>query len=305
MSILNEASDGTLAVLMAFCNALRAYGAMSAEALLSLCAPETAVDDNKARPTLTRWTDLGAFVEQGRRIGLAPELARIPVGAISETRAALMQLILRKQNCPDGNETESGEEKTYAADFSRAASWALLQDPYAFPTSYDRCFEMQVSQKLVREEQEAPGGGVKLKPTVIVNSTRWMPFCRWATFLGFAVGAPRGILVNPAFALTSVLDEIMKPGTTLPARQFLAAAAEFVPVMPGGAYSQRVARDMMAPWREFGPHEVPPAVSLALLQLREARVLAVTQRSDKDVMTLLGRNGRKCGEVSEIERVAP
>ena len=91
VSILNEPSDGTLSVLLALRGALRAYGPMPSDRLLSLCAPETvSVGDERPRFTLQRWIQLGAFVEEGGEIRLASELDSETTDELASLRTTLL-----------------------------------------------------------------------------------------------------------------------------------------------------------------------------------------------------------------------
>src|SRR5580700_8916762 len=97
MSILNRPSDGLLSVLLALQRALIACGAQPEADLLELVAPPSVVPDGKpdmARKTLTRWKQLGFFIQIGDLIGLSPTIATITADDLDSLRAAVLRLVL-------------------------------------------------------------------------------------------------------------------------------------------------------------------------------------------------------------------
>jgi hypothetical protein len=191
MSILNRPADGLLSVLLALRRALIAYGGKPEEDLLELVAPPSVVADGKpdmARKTLTRWKQLGFFIDVDDMIALSEPIARIHTDDLDGLRVATLRLILAPENNAallgeDGDDAEGSK----AADCTRALAWALLQDPYAFPSTYK-------NGETLQDEQ-----GVK--PKIFINDTRWSGFAEWAFFLGIAWPALQNLVPSPAFAV--------------------------------------------------------------------------------------------------------
>jgi hypothetical protein len=136
----------------------------------------------------------------------------------------------------------------------------------------------------------------------VQNENRWNGFVRWSTFLGLAVKMPRGLLLNPAFAVCQAVREFVLVGECLELKQFLERLVVRFPVLPGGAMSDAIASEIKVPWRTFAPHEVAPTVTLALLQLHEEGKLALSKQSDASVRRFLGRGGRQFDEFTHLER---
>lgn len=290
MSILNEPSDGTLSVLLALRGALRVYGAMSKDRLLSLCAPEAVTDGDRARKTLQRWLQLGAFIAGDGRVQLAEGLMTDATDNLDVLRAALLEIVLRSDNNPamsedggDGSETESR-----ARDFVRAVSWYLLQDPYSFKGGFDDYVDpLQKTQRIA----------------AVQNDVRWNGFVRWSTFLGTTVKFRNGILPNPAFALRHALRQILPGGKRQELGPVLDRLKATLPILPGGTASVHIAAEGQT-WRAFAPHEVAPTTTLALLQLRESGFLNLTRLADATIHLFLGRAARVVEEFTHVEVVS-
>jgi hypothetical protein len=115
---------------------------------------------------------------------------------------------------------------------------------------------------------------------------------------------PRGLLLNPAFAFGQAVREFVAVGESLELKQFLERVATRFPVLPGGAFSDSVAREIEVPWRTFAAHEVAPTVALALQQLHEGGTIALSKQSDANVRRFLGRGGQHFDELTHLERRA-
>lgn len=290
MSILNEPSDGTLSILLALRGALRAYGPMPSDRLLSLCAPETvAQGDERPRFTLQRWIQLGAMKEENGRVVLAEELATDETDQLSALRGALLDIVLRPANCPPKKKGHDGDSESRARDFVTAACWCLLQDPYAFESNYET---------YVHRRQDDQGF------KAVQNDVRWNGFVRWSAFLGLALHVKGGILLNPAVAVRRAAREILPAGERQELGAFLQKLAVRVPVLPGGVSSAQVLREIKTPWRTYESFEVAPTTGLGLLQLRESGDIRLTALSDANVLKFLGRGGRTVEEFTHVERVS-
>jgi hypothetical protein len=287
VSILNRPSDGLLTVLLVLRRALIAYGPQPEGRLVALCAPPSAVDPDMARKTLFRWRQLGVFHERDGRIHLRPDLSAVETNDLDGLRRILLQLILMPDNNPEFVAMEAGrppaEEGSLAADFTRAAAWTLAQDIYGFSGRWER---MQTEQAI--------------NPLPFTNDTRWAGFVDWAAFLGIGC-KHRGVLVlDPAFAVRSVLSAVFRGTRDLPQELFLQRLAEALPVIDGGRYRVAVEKQMMRPWRIFRQHEVSPSLSAALLHLEVSEELRLETRADAPQRTLTGRGGGEFRKFSHV-----
>lgn len=74
MSILNQANDGRHSELIVLFRAIAHFGPTKAEELLQNCSANS--DSPHSRGALSRWTELGLFVEKDGVITLAPSILR-------------------------------------------------------------------------------------------------------------------------------------------------------------------------------------------------------------------------------------
>jgi hypothetical protein len=296
MSILNRPSDGLLSVLLALRRALIAYGPQSEDRLLALCTPGTVVLDGKremAKKTLTRWTQLGVFKHVDGRVELHPDVASVGADNIDRLREVLLRCVLSTPNNPAlAGERRDGDgddhEGSLASDFTRAAAWALAQDPYAFNASWRGVERLQAEQAA--------------KPRLFANDTRWAGFVEWAVFLGLGWTAARvGLVLDPAFAVRSVLEEVFSGSLELNEQLFFTRLAETLPILDRGRYRLVTEVDVGRPWRSTGPNEVSPCLSAALLHLEASGHLRIETRSDAPSQkVLVGRGGRELRAVSHL-----
>lgn len=292
MTILNQPTDGLPSVLVALWRAVVAYGPVSEERLLSLCAPSTVVGDKptKARQTLTRWKQLGMFtIDTGDRVDLTPEFQSVSLNDIDDFRRAVLRLVLSDaNNTALTSDKESESEASLASDFTRAASWVLAQDAFAMPATAARADALQGEQGVV--------------PRPFTNDTRWQGLVEWATFCGLALSTARTFIPNPAFAIRAVLGAVFEGSKDLPQDAFLVRLASTLPVVDGGAYRAIVDATIARPWRKFSGNELSVSLSLALQQLEASGDLILESRSDAPQRRLLGAGGREVRTFSHIIR---
>jgi len=292
MSILNRPADGLLTVLLALRRALIAYGEQPEQELLGLVAPPSVVADGKgdmARKTLTRWKQLGFFRDVDGVIALSEPIARITVDDQDGLRVAILKLIL----APENNATVLGEdsddgERSKAADCTRALAWALIQDPYRFPSTY----------KIAESLQDKQG----LKPKIFINDTRWNGFAEWAAFLGIAWLALQNLVPSPAFAIRKVVRDVFLDTGELPQTEFFVRLARVLPIVDGGNYRKAVEAQISQPWRRENLNEVSPSLSAALLTLEAEGTFRLETRSDAPTRMLVGAGGREVRLISHIVR---
>jgi hypothetical protein len=242
-----------------------------------------------ARKTLTRWKQLGFFKDVDGMISLSEPIARIDTDDLDGLRVGVLRLILAPENNAAvlGEDSDDGEGSK-AADCTRALAWALVQDPYAFPSTYK-------SGEALQDKQ-----GVK--PRIFINDTRWSGFAEWAVFLGIAWFALQNLVPSPAFAVRKMLNDVFLDASELPQTEFFVRLAAVLPVVDGGSYRKAVEAQISRPWRKEIPNEVSPSLSAALMTLEAEGALRLEARSDAPSRRLLGATGRELRPISHLVR---
>jgi hypothetical protein len=292
VSLLNRPGDGLLSILLALRRAILAFGPQTDAALLKLCAPASVVPDGKpdmARRTLNRWKQIGFFREKDDLVEIGAEITGIAPEDLDGLRAAVLRLVLAPENNPAFAATAPEDDASRASDWTRAAAWALAQDPYSFPSTH----------KAVEALQDGQG----VEPRPFVNDTRWQGFVEWAAFLGVGWTASKvGLVPDPAFAVRALLDDAFLGVAELSQDIFLARLAEALPIVDGGKYRVAVESETSRPWRASRQNEVSPCLSAALLTLEARSDIRLELRSDAPQKVLLGRGGREIRAISHIVR---
>ena len=292
MSILNRTNDGLFNVLIAILRCLIHTGPLAEKKVIDLCAPPSAISspDRFAKKTLNTWVELGLLVEEDAKIAIAPEYSkRLSKKSLSNSAIAgvLRELTLK----PTNNERFWEAEDNRSADFTRAVSWMLAQDIYAFqPTSHT------VAGKLE---------SLQLSDAVVfTNDTRWSGFKSWANFLGFgALGHfPSHVFVtDPTRAIHDASEDLFGAEDRLPISQFLRELAEKLPVLDGGEYRMRMEDKIdKKAWRRPKEKQISQSLSRALLRLRDSNQLRLEDNADAERFDLLGREFRLIQTVSHI-----
>jgi hypothetical protein len=242
-----------------------------------------------ARKTLTRWKQLGFFRDADGVIALSEPIARIATDDLDGLRVAVLRLILAPENNATvlGEDSEDGEGSK-AADCTRALAWALIQDPYVFPSTYK-------SGESVQDKQ-----GVK--PKIFINDTRWNGFAEWAVFLGIAWFALQNLVPSPAFAIRKMVSDVFLDARELPQTEFFVRLAQVLPIVDGGNYRKAVEAQISRPWRKETLNEVSPCLSAALLSLEAEGTFRLETRSDAPSRKLVGAGGRELRLISHVVR---
>lgn len=288
MSLLNRPSDGLPSVLIALFRTLSAFGSMPESELIELVAPATAVKQDMAKKTLTRWKQLGFFdTGDGATVLLAPSIASVRISDSVSLRTEILRLIFLEKNNATLLLDEPDEDlPSGSADLSRALAWSLMQDPFTFPNNLHAVETLQGQQGI--------------SPRAFANDTRWSGFQEWAVFLGMAVASGKGITPNPALALSGFLDEIRGSSVELPQGVFLQRASELIPVVDGGTLRKKVQGSVKTSWTVLNPSDISPSLSAALLTLEASRRIRFELRSDAPEKNLLGRGARLMRPFSHI-----
>lgn len=289
MSILNQANDGNLSLLVAFWKALRTFKNLDRKDLLARCAPADAIDDKqgKAATTLRTWTKVGVFKEsEGGALGLANEVNAIDPSDIDGFRLAVLKLVIASEAI------SAGDQGGPADDFLTITAWSLMQDPYKFDPDWKKCVE-----PLHRSQG----------PDLMNRDNPWNGFRVWGPFLGVALrGTKSGLVLNPACAVRKTLADLFKnelitdrDGVAID--DVLRRLALALPFIDRGGVWNSVAASLKSPWRRFDDTEISPCLSLALRQLEHEQRVRLMDRADAPVQyALLGRDGRQHRRVTHL-----
>lgn len=149
-----------------------------------------------------------------------------------------------------------------ARDLVRALAWFMslnvLNGPFTFAKGANPLSQLQEDQTGER---------------LIFNETRWLPFVRWARYLGFLSdvslysGSGRsepGVLPDPTDAVGAVLPRCVSNDDWVPLSAALPTLAAELPVLDGGIY-RRAIHDQGVPASDV---DVSPTLTLALERLR-------------------------------------
>jgi len=283
MTILNLASDGLPPILITLTSLVVHHKNISRDELINISVPHAGVASDKVRQTLSKWTNLGLFVEDTGQIRMSVELSRGETAELFADRLPTVcrNLALRSEHGDPLWSTDSTERSTGStADLCRALSWWLAQDIYTIPTDPERIESLATMQ-------------LKAGYFIFMNkSNRWPGFRAWAKFLGFAVGDDSNIFCDITAALRSDLMDILKIGETISASEFISRLAARLPVLDTGYYRVEVEKVMRPEaWSAPPAGNLSTAVSFALQRLQKQGVIGFETRSDASSKLTLTRQG--------------
>ncbi len=264
MTILNAASDGLHAELIALARAVAHSGPIEKDDLIGLCSPGSIP---RLRGALSRWTDLGLFLEVGGSIRLAEQLTPKRREALDNWTERLphycRMLVLQPTKCSP----LWGDGEGVSADFVRAVAWLLAQDIFGFPTTWAEVEQLEQSQ--FRHGR------------IIQNDTRWTGLRFWARYLGFATGDSRSFLIDPTTAIRSELQSVVDGGGFMEAETFVSELARRIPVLDFGVYRKEVESELIkANWHGPAAGHVSPSLSFALRRLELDNLIAIESKAD-------------------------
>lgn len=299
MTIINLASDGLHAQVIALAAVAAKHGPIDRDKLISVCGVPTDDDERdnaRLRAALARWLELGLFVEEAGLISLQVESKRgLTVDQLTDRLpAACRRLVLQAQHClplwgTGENPTEKGVGR--ASDFVRGLSWALAQDIY----SLDSAKEIAA---LEREQVTAPR-------TIFQNTGRWSGLRAWARYLGFGSGSDDNFLFDPTEAVRGELEHILGKGETMAAQTFLDELSAKIPVLDDGVYRKEVEANLrLDTWRKPATGHLSMSLSMALRRLELNGTIALDTKADTgQVVHLTGRNYRTWTSFTHVRMV--
>lgn len=290
MTILNLASDGLPSILITLVRLVAHSKNISREDLIKISAPQSGPENqtdyrSRVQATLSRWTKLGLFVEDGESARLSVEQARgESVDQFADRLPTICRdIVLRREHCDpmwsaDGTEKSTGN----TADFCRALAWWLAQDIYDLPTSPE-------------DIESLSAGQTKPGYFIFMNKSNRLPgFRAWAKFLGFAVGDDSSSFCDITGALRYEVAKVVKVGDSISASEFISLLAARLPVLDSGSYRLEVEAALKPEvWSKPPVGYVSTSLSFALRRLQKEGVIGLATLSDAGSrMTLTRQRGR-------------
>jgi hypothetical protein len=287
MTILNQASDGLYAELIAVFRAAAEFGPISSDDLVRVCSVG---ESTRVKSVLTRWHSMGLFVTADGQVRLAPSVKRKRGETLDELTDRLplicRALVLAPDNClplwgANGVVTEEGTGG--CADFVRGLSWALAQDIYLFRSTSE-------SAEAVEEEERRQ----RASAFIFLNKTRWPALRFWSRYLGFATGDEGAFFLDPTIAVREALSAAFGDGLTLPASAFIQALSDQLPVLDLGRYRREI-EGILNPsrWQPQPAGHLSTSLSFALRRLQMDGTLELPFKDDAGSgLALIGRAGR-------------
>jgi hypothetical protein len=292
MTIVNYTSDGLCPELIVLFRAVSYSKQITIDELIDSCLPpiDRAIDDERKRKekeilarlrgALSRWTQLGLFVENEGKVQLNGRFSinrGETIDMLTERLPSLCcHLILQEEYC-----TPLWGEGGLTSDFVRGISWLLAQNIYQFPTTWS---EVQP----IQDEQTTTGKNLSQ------NDVRWNGLRFWARYLGFATGDGGAFQIDPTAAVREELPSIFRSNKELPATDFLLALSSRLPVLDFGNYRKEVESSLNeANWHKPSEGHLSMSLSLALRRLDLNKTIKLVGRADTESSyRLTGRNYR-------------
>lgn len=285
MTILNNTSDGLHPELIVLFRAVAYLEKVEAEELIRICFPGAVSDSSvlaRLRGALSRWTELGLFVESEGFIQLDGSFVKGKKESLDDFTNRLpsfcRRLVLEEKNALP----LWGDSAALAADFIRGISWLLAQDIYASPMPWDGGGESLLSKQVVGEK------------TIFQNGTRWTNIRFWARYFGFATGDGGSFQIDPTLAIRDELPFLFGEVRELPAKDFIDALNTRLPILDYGVYRQEVEGILSATtWRKPSEGHLSMSLSFALRRLDLDATIKLAGKADAgSSFRLTGKNYR-------------
>jgi hypothetical protein len=209
-----------------------------------------------ARLTVSALRDAGVLAESEGRVGLS-ELAR----AAETEHGAISDCLFANTNPSDlwKEERKSALSMAGGLDLVRALSWFLTLDAFDGPYCYEKG-----KNAIAKRQQE------ELDAKVVVNSTRWTPFGRWASYLGFARLVDGRLAVDPTRAVERALERAGRQHESWTYDELLSLIADRLPVLDSGPFNEAIRKRQAANGiQEDTKGDVSPALTLAIQVLAQ------------------------------------
>ena len=279
MTIINYTSDGVYPELISLFRAVAYSKQIASDELINVCFPpiDKVSDEERKkkekeilgrlRGALSRWTQLGLFVEESGKVKLQEQFSakrKETTDMLTERLPSFCrQLILQVDHC-----TPLWGESGLTSDFARGTAWLLAQDIYQFSATWSDVEALQNSQ--------GTGGN-----TLSQNDVRWNGLRFWARYLGFATGDSGAFQIDPTVAVREELPSIFGSRKELHAKDFLLELGSRLPVLDFGSYRKEVESSLNeANWRKPADGHLSMSLSLALRRLDLDKTIHLAGKAD-------------------------
>lgn len=255
--------DTPVAVAHIVVRYLRECGPAQKESLLRRLAP-IAGQESVAKQTVSALLDIGVLELDGDVVELSQRAAEASVEPLAIAACLFANsdpAMLWSEEKP-GSLTLAG-----GTDLLRALTWFLTLDAFDGPYSFDK----GKSQIASRQTSE-------LGAKVLVNNTRWLPFARWASYLGFARLSGDGLAVDPTKALTWVLGHAANERDSWTHSELLSLLSKRLPVLDSGDFADSIRARREEHGVEPDPEaDLSTALTLALRVLSELELVELEE----------------------------
>jgi hypothetical protein len=293
MTILNRPSHGLPNIIIPLWKTLRVMGSMSEEQLLGLCEPSS-LGSGETQKTLRTCKSHGIFRIKEKKIELSDKFKKCDLTdpLFRELRSQLLTVILDEKH----NAQLGMAEPELSGDFTYAASWVCGLDVFSAPGGPwgDDPGIQQLQAEQVADIEYSP----------FRNDTRWSGFKDWASFLGIGwiqIFGPTSYLnIDPTEALKPHLASIFGKSKEIPQHEFIESVSNIFPFLDRGKYQKIASKRFRTPWRNLKNHEISPAITRALYNLKRQKMIQLHNRSDGRARTLLGNNFAKIEELTHV-----
>ncbi len=201
-------------------------------------------------PILSECEFLGLIIKENEKVALSKQVIENISDKKNAFQLLLADLVFRREH--ERND-----------DFATAVAWILSIDPFKAPKNWTE-FEPEIKRTGCEEI------------TGITNSNPYSNFIIWSTFLGFS-WAYQGFVPDPTEHLSWRIQQFFKKEDEVPISHFLDKMKEFVPVIDGGIYRQRILDKVGEKLEES---ILSPSLSLALKRLQDLNFIRLEKKSD-------------------------
>ncbi|MBF0239224.1 MAG: hypothetical protein HQM12_16105 [SAR324 cluster bacterium] len=303
MSILNITNDGNYPELIVLFRTVFQLGPVDQDTLIEMCCVE---DNSHLKGILKRWTTLGLFIEEDKKIQVNKQLDerlndKEQLDVLTRNLPQLCRrLVFSTKNCTPvlADEKYEKEEKNAGkcSDFVRAIAWALAQDIYEFPTTWDGEAEQMIIQQVSLLSQP-------LATNFIQNDTRFNGLRFWAQYLGFATGDSKTFFLDPTSAVREELSAVFGNNDELSAPDFVNKLHSILPVLDFGVYRKEI-ENVLRPetWVPPPLNHLSMSLSFAIKRLEFDGIVVLEDRSDSsNTLGLTRKKNKPWGRFSHLQ----
>jgi hypothetical protein len=274
MSIINNASPGSqirlICLIDRVLNRRKKKRPIQLSDLIETCRPENLPNSKEAKKrfkeNLTFWLKEGLWREG--EDGVAILDIHASEDNLSNRVLNICVHRYKNKNILEGNRVEP---------FLRAISVLLAQDPLTFQG------QIRGAQQHLNSPSDFAEriNGWMPKKLSINSSNEGNTLKDWGIFLGFLEPYTQGVIVDPTLAIEPYLGTIFSNKPSLPIRDFIDALGEYLPMLDGGIFRNKVEPLMVEKgWNPPLENRVSASLSHALLRLQGGLRITLDKPSD-------------------------